>query len=218
MNNVLKEALFGIALEKIQGDPSHDFEHIRRVTNLAEKIGESVQADLEVVIPAALFHDIVVYAKDDPRSTNETEESALEAERILSGIEAYPKQKIQLVKICIQQCSFSKGIVPDLLEAKVLQDADRLEATGAISIMRTFTSGGQMKRSLYNPKDPFRESSEPENFNFSLDLFYKRLLLVESMMYTEFARTIAQRRTDFLKSFLNELREELTEARVYPIQ
>ena len=216
MNSNLKEKLFLIAAEKITGDPSHDFEHIRRVTNLAEKIGASVFADLDIVIPAALFHDVIVYAKDDPRSKNETEESALEAEKILYEIEDYPKEKISQVKICVEQCSFSKGIMPDLLEAKVLQDADRLEATGAISIMRTFTSGGQMNRNLYNPKDPFRESTEPENFTFSLDLFYKRLLLVEATMHTDLARIIAKRRTEFLKSFLNEFREELTEAEVYP--
>lgn len=218
MNLDLKEKLFKIAVEKIKGDPSHDFEHIRRVTNLAEKIGQSVSADLDVIIPAALFHDVIVYAKDDPRSKNETEESALEAEKILNEMEEYPKQKITLVKTCIQQCSFSKGIMPDLLEAKVLQDADRLEATGAISIMRTFTSGGQMNRNLYNPKDPFRESSEPENFTFSLDLFYKRLLLVEATMHTDFAKTIANRRTMFLKSFLDEFRNELTESGVYPLK
>ena len=90
MNLDLKEKLFKIAVEKIKGDPSHDFEHIRRVTNLAEKIGQSVSADLDVIIPAALFHDVIVYAKDDPRSKNETEESALEAEKILNEMEEYP--------------------------------------------------------------------------------------------------------------------------------
>ncbi len=218
MNSDLKEKLFLIASQKIKGDPSHDFEHIRRVTNLAGKIGLSVSADLDIVIPAALFHDVIVYKKDDPRSKNEAEESALETEKILNGIEEYPKEKIAQVRICIQQCSFSKKILPDLLEAKVLQDADRLEATGAISIMRTFTSGGQMNRSIYNPLDPFRESTEPENFTYSFDLFYKRLLLVESMMHTDFAKVIAKRRTEFLKSFLSELREELTESGVYPVK
>ena len=75
-----------------------------------------------------------------------------------------------------------------------------------------------MNRNLYNPKDPFRESSEPENFTFSLDLFYKRLLLVEATMHTDFAKTIANRRTMFLKSFLDEFRNELTESGVYPLK
>lgn len=218
MNSSLKEKLFSIAVQKIKGDPSHDFEHIRRVTNVAEKIGLSVSADLDIIIPATLFHDVIVYAKNNSRSKNETEESALEAEKILNEIEEYPKEKILQVKTCIQQCSFSKGIMPELLEAKVLQDADRLEATGAISIMRTFTSGGQMNRNLYCPNDPFRESSLPEDFKFSVDLFYKRLLIVEATMHTDFAKTIAKRRTQFLISFLNEFREELTESGVYPIQ
>lgn len=212
----LREKLFKLSEEKqIKGDPSHDFEHIRRVTNLAVSIGESENADLDIVLPAALFHDIVVYLKSDPRSRNETEESAEAASKILSKIPEYPKDKIEKVQVCIKECSFSKGIIPNLLESKILQDADRLEATGAISIMRTFTSGGQMNRPFYENKDPFREKSEPENFVASVDLFYKRLLLVEKTMHTDYAKKIAKRRTDFLKDFLAELKLELQESGVY---
>lgn len=216
MNEELKEELFTLAEEQqTKGDPSHDFEHIRRVASLAEKIGRSVDADMDILIPSALFHDSIVYAKNDPRSKNETEESAEHVKNILLKIKEYPQEKIKHVQTCIRQCSFSKGIIPTLTESKVLQDADRLEATGAISIMRTFTSGGQMGRSLYAPFDPFREKTEPENFKFSLDLFYKRLLIVESKMHTDLAKEIAKRRTDFLKDFLNELKLELNETEVF---
>lgn len=216
MNKELKKKLFTLAEEQqTKGDPSHDFEHIKRVVGLAEKIGKSVDADMDILIPSALFHDSVVYAKDDPRSKNETEESAKYVKHILSTLQEYPQEKIEHVQTCIRQCSFSKGIIPELTESKVLQDADRLEATGAISIMRTFTSGGQMKRSLYAPHDPFRKTTEPEDFTFSLDLFYKRLLIVESKMHTEFAKEIAKRRTDFLKDFLKELKLELDETEVF---
>ncbi len=192
-------------------DPSHDFQHILRVLNLAIKIGKSVKADLDIIIPAALFHDIVVYRKDTHQSRNESDESAEVAGRILESINEYPKEKNEKVKICIKQCSFTKGIVPDLLESKVLQDADLLESTGAISIMRTFSSGGQMNRTFYNQKSPFFEKGEI-NFPSGVGLFYRRLLIAEKRMHTKFAKKIAKRRTKFLMTFLNEFKKELGEA------
>jgi uncharacterized protein len=217
MQTSLKNRLFTIAEEKqTKEDPSHDFQHILRVTNLAQKIAIIEGADIDVVIPAALFHDCVVYPKNSPRSKNETEESAAYAEKILESFDEYPREKIEKVKICIEQCSFSKGIIPDLLEAKILQDADRLEATGAISIMRTFSSGGQMNRQFYLPEDPFYENTKLVPFSSNLELFYKRLLVVEKGMYTELAKKIAKRRTKFLKDFLAEFRMELKESDIMP--
>lgn len=131
----------------------------------------------------------------------------------MKGIENYPRSKIEKVVTCIKQCSFSKGIKPDLLESKILQDADRLEATGAISIMRTFSSCGQMNTSFYDPKDPFCKKGSV-HFRSGLDLFYKRLLLVEKGMHTKLARQIAKRRTVFLRKFLSELSLELKESKV----
>jgi len=191
-------------------DPSHDFQHILRVLNMAIKIGKNVKADLDIIIPAALFHDTVVYQKNTKESRNETDESAEIAGKILENINGYPKEKIEKTKICIRQCSFTKGITPDLLESKVLQDADLLESTGAISIMRTFSSGGQMNRPFYNEEVPFLEKSEI-NFPSGIGLFYRRLLIAEKRIHTKFAKKIAKRRTEFLKKFLKEFKKELTE-------
>lgn len=212
MNQSLEKALVAIAAEKqTKTDPSHDFQHAFRVYQLAKKIGLVEKADMDILIPAALFHDIIIYQKNDPRSKNETIESAALAKEILQKTKGYPQKKIEKVVECISQCSFSKGIMPDLLEGKILQDADRLEATGAISIMRTFSSGGQMNRSFYDPTDPFcKKGSVPGRS--SLDLFYKRLLVVEKGMHTNLAKRIAKRRTLFLKKFLSELRIELKES------
>lgn len=214
MNNSLNEKLIKIARERqTKDDPSHDFQHIFRVYNLALQIGKKEKADLDILIPAALFHDTVVYMKNHPNSKNETEESAEATRSILESHKDYPQDKIEKVLTCIRQCSFSKGIIPDLLESKILQDADRLEATGAISIMRTFASGGQMNRPFYDPTDPFcKKGSIP--FRSGIDLFYRRLLVVEKGMYTNYAKQIAKRRTDFLKTFLKELKMELRESKV----
>jgi uncharacterized protein len=194
-------------------DPSHDINHVLRVMYLAEEIAGSVNADLEVVLPAACFHDIVVYPKNDPQNKAEADESAVLAGEILKTFGDYPAEKIEKVQAAIRQCSYSRGIVPDTIESKVLQDADRLEATGAISVMRTFSSCGQMNRSFYRPEDPFCEKGAVPHGG-GLDLFYRRLLLVERGMHTEYARTIARRRTEFLHVFLDELKKELKESGV----
>jgi|SRR3989344_8264594 len=214
MQKSLEKKLINLSKKRqIKTDPSHDFQHILRVLNLAKKIGGRVGADLDVIIPAALFHDTIVYRKDHQNSKNETDESAEITGQILARIAQYPKGKIELVKTCIRQCSFTKDIIPTILESKVLQDADLLESTGAISIMRTFSSGGQMNRPFYNTTSPFFTNSE-KNFHSGVGLFYRRLLIAEKRMHTKFAKKIAKRRTLFLKKFLDELRIELKESRI----
>lgn len=214
MNNSLKQKLIKLTQEKqTETDPSHDFQHVLRVFNLALEIGKREKADLDVLIPAALFHDIVVYRKDHPNSKNSADESAELAKKILKNIKEYPKNKIERVVACIRQCSFSKGIKPSSLESKILQDADGLDSTGAISIMRLFSSGGQMNRQFYEPSDPLCRNGAVAGRS-NMDLFYRRLLIVEKRMQTNFAKRIAKRRTLFLKKFLDELKLEFKEAGV----
>lgn len=212
MNIKLKKKLIDLARKYNKNDPSHDFEHALRVFYLSEEIAKKEKADFDIMVPAALFHDLIVYRKDIPHSRREADESAELVGKILKSIKGYPKEKIKKVQTCIRQCSFAKGIIPQLLEAKILQDADRLEATGAISIMRTFASCGQMNRKFYDPRNPFRKkASEAESFA-GLDLFYNRLLVVGKKMYTKCARKMAKRRTEFLYKFLKELKNELRES------
>lgn len=196
-------------------DIAHDGTHVQRVINMAILIAEKEHADLEVVIPAAVFHDAVTFRKDDERNKYAPEKSAEFAKAVLQDEKEYPRHKIHHVMLCITECSYSRGIAPSTLESKILQDADRLEATGAIAIMRTFSSGGQMERPFYNPEDPFREDSSPSGTDFSLDLLYKRLFLVCDGMHTATAKSIALRGQEFLKMFEDELRIELGETGVW---
>ncbi len=214
MDKEIEKQLLKIA-EKYQTrtDPSHDFNHVLRVLNLAKLIGEQENADFDIFIPAAIFHDIIIYRKDDPKSRYETDESATFAENILKDIKLYPQHKIKLVADCIKQCSFSKGIKATSLESKILQDADRLEATGAISIMRTFSSGGQMNRHFYNPENPFNKQNNTAK-ETNLDLFFNRLLIVEKRMNTKIAKNIAKGRTNFVNQFLKQLKTELKESSI----
>lgn len=210
MEKGLKQILIKTAENKITGDdPAHDLNHAFRVLSAAEKIAKEEKADLDIIVPAALFHDIVNYPKNDPRKTRGADESAEMTKNILETIREYPKNKIDKVVTAIKSCSFSKGIVPELLEAKILQDADGLEATGAISIMRTFASTGSMQRTFYNVADPFAKSREPDDIKYALDLFFTRLLKIKERMHTKSARKIAERRTAFLENFLQELELEL---------
>lgn len=210
MKKDLRTTLIKITESKINGDdPSHDFEHTLRVLANAERIAKKEKADMDVVVPAALFHDLIVYPKNHPDKHKSQEESAELASKILNRINDFPKEKIEKVKTCILECSFTKGIIPELLESKITQDADGLESTGAISIMRTYSSTGQMKRPFYDSTDPFCKNREPDVLHFALDLFYARLLKVTERMHTKSAKKIAERRKIFLEKFLKELDLEL---------
>lgn len=210
-----EKELIRIAKSKLKfHDPSHDISHALRVMSLARAIAKAEKADQDIVIPAALFHDIVNYPKNHPKRHFSSGESAKLAEVILKNLTTYPKEKIEKVCESIRQCSFSKGISHDFIEAKVLQDADSLEATGAISIMRTFASAGSMGRQFYNKADPFCETRNPNDSRFALDLFFSRLLKVQSRLYTKTAQRIAKRRTLFLKRFLDSLKKDLEESQL----
>ncbi|MBI4992311.1 MAG: HD domain-containing protein [Candidatus Harrisonbacteria bacterium] len=205
-----KQKLINIAREKIEGnDSSHDFEHARRVLSNVELISKVEGGDLDILIPAALFHDVVIYPKNDPKSKNAPHESALMAGEILKMEIDYPPHKISAVENAIRECSFHKESAPNDTETRILRDADKLEATGIISIMRTYASCGQMNRPFYNSDDPFCDNRKPEPFKYALDLFYDRLLVAKDKMYTKTAREIAEKRTNFLKIFIEELKREL---------
>ncbi len=210
MNLKIKKKLISIAKSQLKKcDHAHDFEHILRVLDIAEMLSIKEKADLDIIIPAALFHDIITYPKNTPNSRNAPLESALLAKKILKGIKQYPLNKIDKVQRAILSCSFSNNIVEDFLEAQIIQDADGLESTGAIAIMRTFSSAGTMQNPLMAKKDPFCKKRQPQDQKFALDLFFTRLLKIKEKMHTKDAKRIANKRTEFVKKFLEELETEL---------
>jgi len=210
MNKLLKEQLIGIAKDKMpKDDPSHDINHALRVLAISEKIATAENADFDIIVPSALFHDVISYPKNHHKRLHSSKESAEFAKRILKNIESFPKNKIGQVYESINLCSFTKGLKPDFLEGKILQDADSLEATGAVSIMRTFSSAGMMNKTFYDVSDPFCKKRKPDDSKYALDLFFTRLLVVQSRLYTKTAKNIAKKRANFLKAFLKELKVEL---------
>jgi uncharacterized protein len=190
-------------------EPAHDFQHIMRVYKNAKLIGQLEGANMEILLLAVLLHDLVVYPKGSARSSRSSEDSADLAENILQSY-GYSKDKINRISYCIRMHSYSKRLVPASLEGRILQDADRLDALGAIGIARTFSVGGLEKRSFYNADDPFcRSSRKLDDKQWTLDHFQRKLLKLKDLMHTRTAKKIAQERTNFMMLFIRQLKMEI---------
>jgi uncharacterized protein len=203
------EELKGQVKKKVgKNDPAHDFEHIMRVYNNARRLARIERVNPRLVLAAALLHDIVSYPKSDPRSKNSSVESATKAKQILCRY-SYTGEEIKIIADAIRDHSFSRCIVPETTVGKILQDADRLDAIGAIGIARTFSVGGAEKRPFYNSKDPFCKTRNPDDTRWTLDHFYRKLLLLEKKMNTKSAKREARKRVKVMRQFLDVLREEI---------
>ena len=203
LNNLKKD------VEKMmKNDPAHDFDHIMRVYKNAEKLCKKEKANPKLVLTAALLHDIVSYAKSDKRSKNASTESAKKAQTMLKKYN-YSDDDILIISDAIRDHSFSKHKTPKTLEGKILQDADRLDAIGAIGIARAFSVAGSEKRLFYNKDDPFCKTHTPDDKQWTLDHFFRKLLKLESLMNTKSAKIEAKRRTKILKTYLNDLKKEI---------
>jgi len=183
-----------------KNDPIHRWDHVMRVYNLCMKIGKREGADLEVLKIASLLHDIGVW-KD---RKNHEKVGAEMAKKILKD---YDKEKRENVIHCIEFHRFSKGLKPKTLEAKILQDADRLDVLGAIGIGSVFTYSGFFNRPIYSPDKKistvYRGDSET-----TIDHFYEKILKIKDTLNTKTAREIAEHRHEFVLLFLKEFFEE----------
>jgi uncharacterized protein len=206
----LKQIIRTVELLLHNQSPAHDFQHILRVYKNAEMISKQEESvDLDIVLVAALLHDLVVYPKGSSKTIDSADDSADIAKKILREYKNYPIEKIEKVADIIRIHSYSKKIIPSTIEGKILQDADRLDALGAIGIARTFSVGGSENRSLYNPADPFCESERQlDDTLWTLDHIKKKLLILKNSMHTKTARKIAEQRTEFMELFLKQLRKE----------
>ncbi len=191
-----------------KNDPAHDFDHIIRVYNNAKRLARMERTNPRLVLVAALLHDIVSHPKSDPRSKHSSVESAVKARKILSKYN-YMQDEIKVISDAIQDHSFSRDTIPETLVGKILQDADRLDAIGAIGIARAFSVGGSEKRSFYNSMDPFCKTRNPDDAKWTLDHFYRKLLHLEKKMNTKSAKMEARKRTKIIRQFLDDLREEI---------
>ena len=189
-------------------DPAHDFEHVLRVYANAEKICIKEKVEKKLVLTATLLHDIVSFPKTDKRSKTSSTKSAVKAKKILQKLN-YSIDEIKIISDAIESHSFSKNKKPTTIEGKILQDADRLDALGAIGIARTFAVAGAENRSFYNTNDPFCSSRKADDKLWAVDHFFKKLLLLEAKMNTKSAKIEAKHRTKIIKKFLNDFKQEI---------
>lgn len=188
--------------------PAHDFLHVLRVASLAERIAKAEGARVEVVVAAALLHELVNLPKNHPESHRSGDLCAEEAARVLASL-AVPEDLASAIVVCIRDHAFSKGARPESLEVAVLQDADRLDAIGAIGIARCFATCSDMGRPFYSPDDPFCRTRTPDDKMWGLDHFYKKLLRISEGLHTATARAIGEQRSAFLRTYLAELESEI---------
>lgn len=189
-------------------DPAHDWAHIGRVAATAKIIAEEEKVDLSCVLAAAYCHDLVNLPKDHP---DRKKASTLAAEEAKPHLEAagFLPQEIALISQAIIEHSFSKGLKPTSLEAAILQDADRLDALGAIGILRCAAVNTQMKSSFYDPFDPLAEMRELNDKSFMLDHYFVKLFKLPEMMNTRKGKELAGKRVSFMQSFIQELMSEV---------
>ena len=186
----------------------HDFYHSMRVYKLAKIIAEKENADVEIVSLAALLHDV-----DDRKLSPDTYDGKENAVAIIKR--EYVLDFI-ITRICniIDEFSFqgADSVIPKTIEGKCVQDADRLDALGAIGIARTFTYGGSHNRDIYNPQIPpkleMTKDEYIEHVSTSINHFYEKLFLLKGLMNTQYAKKIAEKREKYMKAYIEEFMME----------
>ncbi|MEM7331640.1 MAG: HD domain-containing protein [Chloroflexota bacterium] len=189
-------------------DAAHDRAHIQRVVKTAKELAGLEGADLDVVIPAAWLHDCVTVPKDSDKRPFASRMAAKAAGQFLID-KGYPAEKISNIEHAIAAHSFTAQITPETIEAKVVQDADRLDAIGAIGISRCLMLGGVMGKPLYSAHEPIPETRTPNDKEYVIDHFFIKLFKLQETMQTEAGRREAIDRTTFMKRFLDKLESEV---------
>jgi len=192
----------------LKNDPSHDFEHIMRVYKNAEKICKTESVNKKLVLISVLLHDIVKKSQSRKSSKSSADLSAEKSLEILKKLNM-SKLEINIITEAIRNHSFTKKKISKTIEGKILQDADRLDAIGAVGIARAFCVSGVKNRPFYNPNNPFAKKRTLNDKKWTLDHFFKKLLLLENQMNTKFGKIEARRRTIILKKFIDNLKLEI---------
>jgi uncharacterized protein len=189
-------------------DPAHDLAHVRRVVATAKALAGKEQARPDVVVPAAWLHDCVIVPKDSPLRPRASVLAAGVARDFLRSI-AYPGELVPQVEHAIAAHSFSAGVQPLSIEACVVQDADRLDALGAIGLARCLMLGATMNRPLYHEREPIPRGRVPDDNRFVVDHLFTKLFRLEETMTTPSGRALARARTEFLHRFVEQLERDI---------
>jgi uncharacterized protein len=176
----------------------HGFDHVLRVLALAERIARAEGADLEIVRAAVLLHDIARSVEDE--EAGQQDHAALAAERARVILHGHPPERVEAVCQAIRSHRFRSGPPPEMLEARVVFDADKLDAMGAIGIARAFAYAGQHGQPLISQPDEARHGP--------VDEFRQKLALLRERMTTATGRALAEERHAFMEAFFERLAAE----------
>ncbi|EIW7861300.1 HD domain-containing protein [Vibrio parahaemolyticus] len=195
--------------QEMQVDAAHDIEHVKRVVKTAKQLCDEENADIAIVLPAAYLHDCFTYPKDHP---NRKQSSAIAAKKAIAYLESiqYPQHYHDAIAHAIEAHSFSANIRPNTLEAQIVQDADRLDALGAIGVTRCIQVSTHFNAQLYNDNDIFAKERELNNKQFTVDHFQTKLFKIVDTMNTESAKLEANKRKAFMQTYLKQLYDEVT--------
>ena len=185
-------------------DGAHDAAHLQRVWKNATAIQALEGGDPEILVAAVLLHDCVAVEKDSPQRALASWLAAEKAARLLAK-HAWAQIRIQAVTHAIESHSYSGGIKPESLEAKILQDADRLDSMGFVGVARCFYTAGRMGSALYHPD----ESHPLDDKRYALDHFYTKLLKLSGSFQTATGQRMAAERDSRLRQFLDTFRAEI---------
>ncbi|MBQ5947086.1 HD domain-containing protein [Massilia sp. ST3] len=193
--------LAALAAGHLGADGAHDANHLDRVWRNAQALlPHHPEADALVVLAACYLHDLVNLPKNDPDRAQASRRSAQLARHQL-GWMGFPSERLDAVAHAIEAHSFSAAIPAQSIEAKIVQDADRLDALGAVGLARMFYIAGMMGSSLAHPDDPLAQRRAPDDRSYSLDHIAVKLATLPGKMQTEGGRRLGQERLAFLESF-----------------
>lgn len=193
-----------------QDDQAHDIAHLKRVWKTAQRIMCGTDANPLVVLTACYFHDVVNLPKNHPERHLASSQAATETRRILrDDLPDFPAELHDAVAHAVHAHSFSAGVPPLTLEAKIVQDADRLESLGAIGLARVFYTSGALGRPLFDSNDPLGKDRALDDTQWTLDHFQKKLFTLPDTMQTAEGKRLAQHNADFLVTYVAKLCAEL---------
>lgn len=187
-------------------DPGHDAAHAYRVALWTVRLAPD--EDPRCAIAAALLHDVVNVPKSSPDRHLASERSADVARALLPSL-GFGAEHVSRVAAAIRDHSFSRGATPESPLGDALQDADRLEALGALGLCRTLSTGTRMGARYFDRDDPWATDRPLDDRRFSVDHFFTKLLGLAATMRTERGRAEGARRASFLRTFLRQLGEEI---------
>ena len=191
-----------------KGDGSHDVSHLVRVWKNAKTIQSEEGGDLELLAASVMLHDCVHVPKDSVLRADASKLAAQKARLVLGDLN-WDSDRVSVVTGAIESHSFSAGITPVTLEAKILQDADRLDAIGVIGVARCFYMAGRLGSQLYDQLDPRGEARQLDDCRFALDHFPRKLLKLSEGFQTSTGRRLARDRHRALREFYEDMLAEI---------